>query len=150
MTTMTDSRTIQAPQKLVFRTVSEIDHFSQAVPHITEVEFLTEERSGVGTRFRETRLMKGREATTELEVAEYQPPERVRMVADSHGTVWDSVFTVHPEGDSASVLTLTMEGRPHKLLARIVNPLIAGAVKRALADDMDAVKAYCEEQAKAT
>ena len=65
--------------------------------------FLSEVRTGVGTRFRETRLMHGKERSTELEVTEYVENERVRMVADTDGTVWDSVFVVSPvEGKTLS------------------------------------------------
>jgi len=51
--------------------MAHIDNFRKAVPGITSVEFLSETRSGVGTRFRETRVMNGREATVELEVTEF-------------------------------------------------------------------------------
>ena len=46
------------------------------------------------TRFRETRVMKGREASTVLEVTEYESPRRIRLVSDEGGTIWDTVFTV--------------------------------------------------------
>ena len=65
------------------------------------------------------------------------------MVADSHGTVWDSLFTVKSDGGSTA-LELTMDARPHKLLPKLMNPLIKGMVQKAVEKDMDAVKAYCE------
>lgn len=140
---ITVRRTIHAPPDRVFETVSDISNFREAVPHIVDVEFLSDQRTGVGTRFRETRSMRGREATTELEVTEYQPNERVRMVADSHGSVWDTVFTVEPAGDGTQ-LTMVMDDRPYKLLPKLLNPLIRGTVGKALEADMDAVKEYCE------
>ncbi len=144
MTTTTVSTEIQASAEDVFKTVSEIENFSKAVPHIVNVEFLSDIKSGVGTRFRETRLMKGKEASTELEVTEYQPHDRVRIVSDTHGTVWDTVFTVKPAEEGRVTLTMTMEARAYKLLARLMNPLIKGMIKKAIQDDMAAVKAYCE------
>ena len=70
MTQFTATRTINALIDLVFKTVSDINNFSKSVPDIVKVEFLSDVKLGVGTRFRETRLMKGKEATTELEVTE--------------------------------------------------------------------------------
>jgi uncharacterized membrane protein len=137
------TRTIAAPVDRVFATVAHIDRFQEAVPHITNVEFLTETRSGVGTRFRETRLMRGREASTELEVTEYVQDERVRLVSDAGGTVWDTVFTVQASG-SGTELSMVMDARPYKLTARVVNPMISRMLTKALETDMDAVKAYCE------
>jgi len=98
MSRMTVKRTIHAPVELVFKTVSDINNFSKAVPHIVSAEILSDTKSGVGKRFRETRLMNGKETKTVLEVTEFVENDRVRMVADSHGTVWDSLFTVTSAG----------------------------------------------------
>ena len=140
------SRKIGAPVARVFRTVADIREFSKAVPDIVGVEFLSERRSGDGTRFRETRKVGGREASTELEVIEYVEDDRVRLVSDAGGTQWDSVFTV-VESDGGTVLELVMEARPYRLLARITTPLMKRMIQKALEKDMDAVKTYCAAQA---
>ncbi len=137
VTRMTDSSV-----EKVFRTVAEIGEFSQAVPHITKVEFLTDQHAGMGTRFRETRVMNGREHATELEVTEYVLNERIRMVADAGGTVWDTLFTVQAVNGHVE-LVMTMEARAYKLLAKILNPLIRGMVAKQVEKDMDSVVDYC-------
>ena len=139
------TRTINAPVDRVFATVADPVNYTKAVSQITKVEFLTDQRTGVGTRFLETREMRGREAATELEVTEYVKNERVRMVSDAGGTIWDSVFTVTPtEDDRATRLDLVMEARPYRLLATVFAPITKGIVAKAIAGDMDAVKAYLE------
>lgn len=143
MARITVTRVVDAPAEVVFRTVADIGHFSEAVPHIVNVEFLSEVRSGVGTRFRETRLMNGREASTELEVTEYVENDRVRIVSEAGGAVWDTVFTVSP-GDDGAELRMVMDARPRTLAARLSVPLMLRIVKGAVARDMDAVKAFCE------
>jgi carbon monoxide dehydrogenase subunit G len=137
------TRIINAPLEIVFKTISEVSEFSKAVPDVVNVEFVSDTRSGVGTVFRETRSIKDKESTVELEVTEYVLNERVRYVADSHGTIWDSVYTVEKE-DGATLLTLTMDARAHKLAAKLMNPLVRTMVQKALEADMDSVKAYCE------
>ncbi|MEL7155904.1 MAG: SRPBCC family protein, partial [Actinomycetota bacterium] len=107
MTVTTVSRTINAPAEHVFDVVAHIENFSRAVPTITDVEFLTDQRRGVGTRFRETRVMGRRQASTELEVTEYEGGRRIRLVADEGGSIWDSVFTTEPDGEGTR-LELTM------------------------------------------
>lgn len=136
-------RIIAAPAEVVFNTVAHIEEFQQALPHIIEVEFLTEQRTGVGTRFRETRLMQGKHHVTELEVTEYQPPHRVRMVTEAGGTIWDTLFTVE-DREGGTRLELSMDANATKLMARIVNPLIKAFVQHAIDGDMDRVKKYCE------
>ena len=137
------TRTIRAPLELVFRTVSDIRNFSQAVPHITNVEFLSDQHHGAGTRFKETRTMKGREHTVELSVTEYVDNESVRMVSDAGGTIWDSLFEVSEQNDAVE-LKLQMDVRPYTLPARLMNFLIRGMVVKGVESDMDAVKEFCE------
>ena len=139
-------RTIRAPVERVFDSVAHIENFRQIVPQIVDVEFLTEKKRGVGTRFRETRLMGKRRASTELEVTEYVPNERIRLVSDQGGTVWDTTFSVKPAGE-VTELKMVMDANAHKLLAKLVNPLIQGMIQKAIESDLDAVKAHCESAA---
>ena len=144
MSSVSTSRTINAPVDRVFETIARIENFSQAIEHITNVEFLTEQKHGVGTRFRETRLMNGKEQSVELEVTEYAENDRVRLVSDAGGTIWDTVFTVS-EQEGGTLLTMHMDAKAYKLLARLMNPMIMGMVRKAVEKDMDAVKAHCEK-----
>ena len=65
------------------------------------------------------------------------------MINVSHGTLWDGAFDLRRDG-GGTVVTLTMDAKTDKLLARVINRLIARMVQKALDKDMDAVKAYCE------
>jgi len=141
----TVTRQIGAPRDRVFEVVADVRRFSQALPHVVRYEFLSELQSGVGTRFRETRLMNGREATTELEVTEHVQNDRIRLLADDHhGTVWDTLFTVVDADDGSTILTMTMDARSKTWIARIMVFLVAGMVRKAVERDMDGVKAFCE------
>lgn len=143
MTRTTITRNIAAPVELVFRTIADISNYSEVIPQIVGFEMVSGDKPAVGTRFRETRLMKGKEMTTELEITEYLENDRIRMVADSHGTVWDTLFTVK-QGQGQTELNITMEARAHKLLPKLINPFIKGMIRNLIAKDMDAVKAHCE------
>jgi len=140
------TRQIQAPIELVFERISDVRQFKDVNEDIVEIEFLTLQQSGVGTRFRETRNMNGRRATTTLELTEYVENEHVRFVSDAGGAIWDTVMRVSKK-DGITELAMTMDARPHKLLARIVMPLIKGMVTKAVVADMDKLKAWCEREA---
>ena len=141
--TIQASRRIRADQNAVFDVIGDCRNYADAVPHIAEVTILSEIQRGVGLRFRETRVMKGKSATSDLEVTEFDPPERIRRVSDMHGTVWDSVFSLRSDGDTTT-LTLTMEATPRTLMAKIMTPLAMKMVGPALESDLDAVRDYCE------
>lgn len=143
MSTTTITRRIKAPVEDVFDAVAHIENFSKAIPDITDVEFLTESHEGIGARFRETRKMKKRVATTELEVTEYEDNDHIRLVADEGGTVWDTIFRVEARVEGTE-LTMTMSSSPHTFKAKVTGPLTDSMVRKAVEKDMDALKNYCE------
>ena len=143
MARWTVSRTINAPIETVFSAISDVDHFAEVRPQVVKIDYLSEIHSGVGTRFRETRRMKGKDTTNDLEITEYEPGRRIRFVTASHGTTWDSIYIVKPQAPG-TVLALTMEATSETWLPKIMVLLISGVLQTALEGDMDTVKAFCE------
>ena len=144
MSVYTSTININAPLEKVFKTISDASEFSNAVPHILEVEFLSEIHEGLGTKFKETRLMNKRKASTILEVTEYHLNERIRFISEAGGTTWDSLFTAKQEKNHIA-LTLEMQAIPHNFFARILNRFIKGMLEKALNDDLHSVKTFCEK-----
>ena len=139
-------RSIAASPQVVFDAIAHPENLTEINPNIVNVEFVSEQRSGLGTRFSETRIMGKNEATTELEYTEFVPPEHVRFVADSGGAIWDTLMTVTPGEDGGSVLSMAMEDRPYKLSAKMIIPVMRKAIAKHLEEDMDRVKAFCERE----
>jgi hypothetical protein len=144
MAQMTIERSIEAPIDWVFKTISEISEFSKAIPHIVKVEFLTEQRVGTGTRFRETRIMQGKEVAVELSVADSVPNERVRMVTEMNGTVRDTVLEVRPHSDGTTPF-MVLNATAKSWLGRVRNFFMIPMIKKSVAKDIDMVKEYCEK-----
>ena len=137
------SRQIKAPIETVFGTIADISNYCKAVPGIIKVEFLSDSNYGIGTRFRETRIMQGKEASTELEVTELTENQRIRFVSNAGGTIWDTVFTV-ASGDNVTHMNMQMDAVPKSVFAKLITPVILGMVSKAIEQDMDSVQAYCE------
>ena len=146
--TIRAERHIHAPVDCVFTTLARIEHFSKAVPGITDVEFLTDQQYGVGTRFRETRIMNGREAKAVLEVVELDENRMIRLVSDEGGAVWDTVFQVEPAGDDGTRMIMHMDAGPRTFIARLMTPMIINMVGQFVQADMDSVTQYCESQSR--
>ncbi len=147
MTRVVVERAIDAPPEDVFRYVTDIEQLPDNNPDVVAVEFLTDSRSGVGTRFRETRRMGNREMVSEIEVTEYQANERARMVNDMNGTVWDTEFMVTPT-DAGTFLRITMDARPYKLVTRIMVPIMKGFFAKGIEKYADDVRSGCEAAAR--
>ena len=141
--TTTVTRLIKAPVELVFDVISDIGNFSRAVPAIISTEFIGDLKHGVGTRFRETRSMQGREMTVELEVTEFVKNKHIRIISDTNGTLWDSVFTVRPDGEFTE-LNLIMEAKTDRFFSKIINKVMSGVITKAVEKDLDSIKSYCE------
>ncbi len=141
----TTVRTIRAPADRVFRTVADPEEFHRAIPDGVGVEYLGSARGTVGTRFRATRLVKGKPQAFDQEVVLFQPGKRVRMVNVTHGTRWEAEFLVEP-GGATTRLTVSMDAVTKRLAARLMVRLIHRMVQRALDKDLDAVKTYCERR----
>jgi uncharacterized protein YndB with AHSA1/START domain len=144
--TVTVTRVVQAPVTRVFAAVAHPRRFAQAIGGVTRIEDLSDVTSGVGTRFRQTRVRNGRETTMDFAVTEYVENERIRILNETHGTVWDSLFTfaAAPQPD-ATTLRLVMDARTSRPFTRLLLPLVCRLVRKGVTKDIDAVKAWCED-----
>ncbi|MFG2329325.1 SRPBCC family protein [Streptomyces sp. NPDC048604] len=142
--TVVVERRIQAPPGLVWEAITDLPEMAQVLSGVERIEVLTEGGFAVGTRWRETRRMLGKEATEVMTVTECVPPERYVTVADSHGMHYESEFELM-KGDAAATWTTAVmrftatptAGGPMGLLSRLIGGLGVKAVSRALAKDLD-------------
>lgn len=144
MTQIKLSCIIEAPVSSVFQTINDNEKYSQAVPDIVGIEYLTEQKSGVGTRFKSIRNMKGKESITELEVTEYIIDKKARMVAESNGVIWDTIFEFEDLSGSTR-FTITMMATAKKFLPKIMVTLIKGMIRKNIEGDLENIKSYCEK-----
>jgi|ERR687892_544171 hypothetical protein len=145
-------RLIRAPREIVFAVAIDILRWPEVIASIERIELLTPGPVGVGSRFRETRRMFGREATEEMTVSELAPPERFVLTAESHGTRYraEHVFARAPD---ATRLTLVFSGEPVSFSARLLSPLgrlMSAHLKKQLEADLDDLKRAAERRAQET
>lgn len=143
---VTTSVHIKAPPAVVFAALADIPGWADRIGAITRIDMLSEGPVGVGTRFRETRRMFGREATEEMEVAEFKPSKSFVLSAENHGTRYRSVHRLTPANDG-TLLALTFTGTPVTLTARLMSPfanLMSSAVRKAIEGDLADLKAAVE------
>ena len=77
------SELLEAPRSDVFKLFTDIENASDRISGIRKLEVLSEVRSGVGLRWRETRVMFGKEATEEMEITGFDEPESYVVEAES-------------------------------------------------------------------
>ena len=147
-TTITLSRHIDAPIDEVFTALTHFAGAAEVIGGIEKVEMLTDGPVAVGTRFRETRIMFGREATEEMEVVSFDRPRSYALRAESHGSRYLSTFELE-ERDGGTGVRMDFEAVPLTVVAKVMAFLLKGMMKKVMAQcgkDLDDVKRALETQ----
>lgn len=141
-------RRIAAGQGPVWESLTDLRGMAQVLGSVTHVEVLTAGVFGVGTRWRETRRMFGKEATEEMWVTACEPPERYVVEAESHGTHYISEWRLLADGPTATTVRMTFTGVASGgvtgLLAKVLGGVGARAVGKAVAKDLEDVAVAVE------
>lgn len=149
MTTISISQDVSAPAARTWEILTDLDSAAQRISGIDLLERLGGPEFGVGTRWRETRTMLGKEATEEMEVTEVDPGSSYTVEAESHGTHYLSVIAVEDLGDNQSRLTMKFGAEPLSSMSKVMNAtlgrLFVGATRKALAKDLAESAAAAEQ-----
>ncbi|WP_128380831.1 SRPBCC family protein [Streptomyces cavernae] len=141
-------RRIAAARGPVWEALTDLAGMERVLSSVSKVEILTDGSFDVGTRWRETRRMFGKEATEEMRVTASEPPERFVVEAVSHGTRYISEWLLRADGPSTTTVRMTFTaeapGGVPGLLARILGGVGARAVRKAVARDLDDVASAVE------
>ena len=140
---------VRAPAERVWVVVTDIAHADQTLSGVTKVEPLTEGPYGVGTTWRETRRMFGKEDTQQMQVTLAEEPIRTVVEADSSGVHYVTEFTLIPTGDATRLrMTFTaLQARTNpmqKALWALFGTLGAKATEKAMARDLHDIAARAE------
>lgn len=147
MSELTVSTNVAAPIDRVFAVYTDIGKAAERIPAITSLEVLSEGPFGEGTRWRETRLMFKKEATEEMWVTGFNPPQSYTVEAESHGSRYSTLFQFTPEGTGTKVtwtFSATATSLGAKILSPIFNVLFKGTMIKCMRGDLEALRDVCE------
>ena len=143
-------RLVEARVERVWEVLTDVAHADQTLGGVDRVELLTEGPYQVGTRWRETRRMFGREATEQMQVTVAEAPTRTVIEADSSGVHYITEFTLTPSSADATRLTMSftaVQGQVnplHKALRRLFGRLGAKASEKVMAKDLQDIAERAE------
>src|SRR5262245_22124076 len=142
---------VAAPADRVFALMSDFAHAHERVSGISKVEMLTEGPVGLGTKFKETRVMFGKEATETMEVTAFDPPRSYNLSAFSCGTQYESTFQFDREGKGTNV-KMIFQYTPKSFFAKLFSPLfkmMSGMMRKCVSQDLDDLAKAAEGSAMA-
>jgi hypothetical protein len=141
---------VAAPVETVFAVASDLVHAAEHIRGIEKIELLTPEPIGLGTRWRETRRMMGREATEVLEIIAFDRPRSYKVGCESCGAYFETTFSfVSSAGGADVTLDVRMEARSlfAKLMSPIGNLMFGKAMRKCMEDDLEDLKRVAESRA---
>ena len=105
---------VEAPPEVAFAAAVDISNWPDSFPAFKASRLLTPGPVAVGTSFRETRIMFGRQATEEMTFAEIAPPDRFVLTAFNHGTAYraEHLFAARGPGTNDARLRGTAGDAP--------------------------------------
>jgi hypothetical protein len=146
MTRFTTTRTVQASLERTFEAFTDLRHAAENIRGIKKLEVLGQGPVGVGTRFRETRVLFKREATEEMEITAFERPSHYTVSAETCGSLFTTTFRSTPENSGTRVdLELVVE--PITTFAKLVSPLgklMLGSCMKQFEGDLDDMTAVAE------
>jgi len=129
--------------KEVFDFIANSDNASKIVQSVSSMVKLTEGPVRVGTRYRETRLMNGKEQQAELEIVEFEPTRKYAMQNVTSGIETVYRYNFQPERDGTRI-DLVCEVNS-KGIKKLMLPLVAAILKKEDGDHLQRVKKVLEE-----
>ena len=135
---------LPGPPERVFQALTDLEGAEQRIPAIISIERVGDVRQGVGMRWRETRKMRGKEATEEIEVTHYHPPSHLVLRIDgTRGTSGRGTYVFdYKLAQRVGGTEVRMTGRIDGLLPpmlRWMGPLLGGLFKRECGKDLRAL-----------
>ena len=136
------SERISRPPQEVFDFTTASDNAPRVVRSVKSMVKLTEGPVRVGTRYRETRLMNGKETHAELEVVAYEPNQKyaMRNVTDGIETVYRYTFQPEAGGTRMDLVCEVKAGGLKKLML----PLVVFILKKEDGDHLQRLKKALE------
>ena len=137
-----------APPQRVYAALTDFDAMARWMPGFVGVEKLTDGPVRVGTQFRETRRIMGHNATEHFEVTGVEPGRQFELFVDgTKGSSKRGEYRFRYElapGGRGTVVTLTGQIGGMGWLMELVGRLFLGPMKKAIAKDLAALRAYVE------
>lgn len=140
--------TINATKVELFNAFSDLKNLANNVRAIKGIELLTPGDVGIGSKFKETRVMFGKESSETMEITQFSPPDYFKEEAQSNGMHYVTEWRFIDEGNKTTV-SIDFSGTATTIAAKLLNVLFSfmtGGMKKAFLADMDDLKKMLEQE----
>ena len=139
---------IEKPLEDVWNAIVDFKNCSNYIESIVKLEIIDEPKDTlIDFKWKETRVMFGKEATETMWITDYLENEYYETRAESHGSIYISRLSLE-RVEKHTKLTMSFSAKAQTLFAKIFSQcmgfLIKGSMKKALIKDLNDIKTYLE------
>lgn len=144
MSEFQDQVTVNAPIQEVFQFASTVENAPLFMKNVKKVEKLTEGPLGAGTKYKETREIRGREASAVIEFIDYVPNAKYSVKSEMKGmeTIYHYSFT---SSGSQTNIHFECEIIAHKFSMKLIKPIFLKIMKKEDGDHLQHMKEALEK-----
>lgn len=139
---------IEKPLEDVWKAIIDFKNCSKYIESIINLEVIDEPNDSlIGFKWKETRMMFGKEATETMWITDYLENEYYQTRAESHGSIYISRLSIELIGGYTK-LTMSFSAEAQTSFAKILSLcmgfLIKGSMKKELIKDLNDIKTHLE------
>ena len=140
---------IAKPKEPIWSAITDIENCSNVISSIIDLQILNQPCDGlVGLKWKETRLMFGKEASEIMWITDSVVNEYYCTRAESHGSVYITTLSLS-ETERKTLLTISFTAEAQSLIIKFVSAcmgiFITGSMKKAFRKDLEDIKNYVEK-----
>jgi carbon monoxide dehydrogenase subunit G len=134
----------------VWKAIIDFENCSNYINSIVDIEIIENPKDTlIGFKWKETRVMFGKEATETMWITDYVENNYYQTRAESHGSIYISRLSLERVGENTK-LTMSFAGEAQTFLTKILSVLmgfmIKGSMKKALLKDLNDIKKHLESK----
>lgn len=137
------TRRVNVPIERAFAVFTDFRAAPLHIDAIEKVDLLTEGPIRVGSRFRETRVIRGSRTTEELEIIQFEPNEGYAVRCDTGTCLMKTACLMRRDGGGTKV-EVALQLEPRTFFAGLKIRLLLPAMKKEMEKDLDALKRAAE------
>ncbi|WP_110114871.1 SRPBCC family protein [Bacillus sp. CGMCC 1.16541] len=136
---------VDVPLEEAFAFASNVENATKVMKHILKVEKLTEGPTGVGTTYKETRAIRGREASAVITFIDFVPNERYSVQSEVQGLETIYHYTFKREGDRTHI-RFSCDINASTLTMKFIKPMFTKIIKKEDGNHLQEMKKAIENK----
>jgi uncharacterized protein YndB with AHSA1/START domain len=139
---------IEKPIEDVWKAIVDFENCTNYISAIVDLKIIDKPADTlIGFKWKETRIMFGKEATETMWITDYAENDFYQTRAESHGSIYISRLSLEHVGENTK-LTMSFTAEAQKFFVKIMSVVMGfmmkGSMKKALVKDLNDIKNHLE------